>query len=257
MVNLIGKISRGSLMDQVYLPKNRPSAFAPGCYVELVPVLAPEKITPYFYKVVHIEPLKVEMIQTILSLAPDAGNVLICGSFLERGYGFHDIDVIVVNGSITGVAENIEKTLGIHAHVISLDNTSLSEGLSTDPLFCMLLSKFVARKRVIFRVQRRILPRLLDLHLLSSKPLFHEFEELDGDQKYKMIRNIVAMRLFIDYRNVDSESVNKEIERLLGRGSIQNIKKNMTRKKDVLPILLKLYRKVFNHLMGEIHAQSK
>jgi len=62
-MEIIGRISKGSRMDQVYIPKNR-AGLEVGSYVVIKPVKT-EKIIekPYFYNVEEIEPIKIKIIR--------------------------------------------------------------------------------------------------------------------------------------------------------------------------------------------------
>src|SRR3989344_8502675 len=102
MVELIGKVSKGSKMDQIYIPKKRES-IPVGSYV-VVKLLTTEKQKkkPYFYNV-SIEPIKVEIIKNIIGVIDkniDNENIIITGSFLEKGFQFNDIDVLIISGNI-------------------------------------------------------------------------------------------------------------------------------------------------------------
>ena len=86
-------------MDQVYLPKNR-SGFEIGSYIVIKP-LGTERIIekPYFYNIKDIEPVKAQMINEIFRIIDkniqDYENAILTGSFLDRGFNFNDIDIMV------------------------------------------------------------------------------------------------------------------------------------------------------------------
>ena len=99
-MEMISKVSRGSRMDQVYLPKNR-SGFSIGDYViirSFEPLKEIEKL--YFYNIDYIEPIKIQIIEHIFEIinkySDKYDNILVNGSFLEKGFHFNDVDILLI-----------------------------------------------------------------------------------------------------------------------------------------------------------------
>lgn len=258
-MELIAKISKGSKMDQIYLPKIR-SGFHTGQYVLIQPIEPSnkEKITPYFYGIKKLEPIKLKIIEEIFSLISkkaDYENIIITGSFLEKGFNFNDIDIIVIGKEIKNLNESIEKIAGIKTHLIFIDNKTLLKGLETDPLYQLMLSQCVSIKRIIYNIIPEINFQLLDLHLLKSKSLIDNFELFDGNEKYYLIRNMISILFFIKNKKVSQEQVNKEIEKLFNI-SIEKIKKNLL-SKDFIIKYKKIYSETFNFIMKEAKNEQK
>ena len=69
-MELIAKISKGSNMDQIYIPKNR-TGLPIGQYVIIAPLekelAKKQKFKPFFYNVSGLEPLKLEIIESIFN----------------------------------------------------------------------------------------------------------------------------------------------------------------------------------------------
>lgn len=257
MVNgIIARISRGSRMDQVYLPKNRPSAFNVGDYVVIAPALQQKQIAPYYYNTGHIEPIKAEIIQGILGNA-EAENIIISGSFLEKGFNFDDIDIIVLNGKGREIGQYVEGAFGLKAHIINMDYGALMAGLNTDPLFQVMLSRFAAKGRILLNIRPEINCKLLDMHLLKSKLLPEQFEHLNGKEKYKLTRNMIAIKLFINGEKATIDKVNREIEALFGKGTVKLLLDNMIEKTSFIDQYKAVYRKVFNAIMDGISLNAK
>ncbi|MDI6737939.1 MAG: hypothetical protein QME12_05500 [Nanoarchaeota archaeon] len=258
MVNeIIARVSRGSVMDQVYLPKNRPSALGIGEYVVIAPALKKKQIAPYYYNVQNIEPIKAEIIQGILSNI-DAENIIIAGSFLEKGFSFDDIDIIVINGEGKAIEEYAKTAFGLKAHIINMKYGTLREGLNTDPLFQVILSRFASKERLLLNIKPIINYKLLDMHLLKSKLLPEQFEHLNGKEKYKLARNMVAIKLFIEGKTATIEKTNKEIDNLFGKDAASKLLENTIEKAPFTAKYRDVYRKVFNAIMDGIsHAKQK
>ena len=120
-------------MDQIYLPKNR-NGFGIGSYVLLKPLTEekPEE-RPYLYNIKKIEPIKIQLANEILKIidkeTENNDNVIITGSFLEKGFNFNDIDILLITNSKldeSGLRQKIEETTKINIHLIILDNASFS-----------------------------------------------------------------------------------------------------------------------------------
>ena len=189
-MELISKISKGSKMDQIYIPKKR-NGFVTGSYVIIQNIKTPiQTKKPYFYNIKSIEPIKIEVIKQIMQIINktiSCENIIITGSFLDKGFNFNDIDIILINKNnlnIKVIKEEIEKSTGIKTHIIQTTNKTLIKGLSTDPLYQMMLSKYITKKRFIYKIKNKIKYKILDLHLLKSKILIDNFDILNGNEKY-------------------------------------------------------------------------
>lgn len=267
-MELVSRISKGTKMDQVYIPKNR-SGFSIGSYVVITPIetkKAAEK--PYFYNIKDIEPIKLDIINKMMDIidktASSYENIIITGSFLDKGLNFNDVDVILISEDkpeIEHVRNIIEKRIGIKTHIILLDSKALMHGLSTDPLYQMMLSKCISKKRFVYRATHNRAThkadyKILDLHLLKSKLLIDNFDILDGNEKYYLIRNMIAIFLYLQHKGVNKKIVDLEIERLFGI-TIEEIRKNILKKDAFLRKYTGMYKKIFNRIMDSIENGSK
>ena len=247
---IVGKVSKGTLMDQIYIPKERPLGFELGAPVVIKPLAEEEEIKPVYFNVSNLEPVKVMIIQKIFNEMSSLDNVIVTGSFLDRGFQFNDIDVILIDDkkiSPKKIQHHLNKQFDLNFHIIALDYNIVLKGLETDPLYQAMLSKYVAKKRLIFKYKNKINYKLLDLHLLKSRPLMENFDYLNGNQKYGMTRNLIAIFLFLDKRKISDETINSSIRGLLKEEPI-NIKQNLVNK----AVFLKEYKKVHNGLFHKI-----
>ena len=252
-MEIIAKISKGSKMDQVYIPKNRPGLEA-GSYVIIKQIeqkeTKPEIKRPFFYGLKAIEPIKLEIITKIFSLIRNHikgyDNIIIGGSFLNPGFQFNDLDILIITENKFNerlLKESIESAIGIKSHLIALSNKELQIGLSTDPLYILMLSNCISLKRLIYNIKREINYKILDLHLLKSEPLIYNFDITYGEEKYYLIRNLVAINLFIENKKLTRKSIEQEITRIFNLQSINDIKGNLLDKKRFLSIYKKIYEK--------------
>ena len=254
MVVLVSKISKGTLMDQIYIPKERPLGFELGMPVIIKPAIEETEIQPVYFNGSNLEPVKITIIKKIFSELDNFDNALITGSFLERGFLFNDIDVILIDNKkidVRKMERHLDKILGLNFHIIALNYSILIKGLETDPLYQAMLSRYVAKKRLILKYKNRINYKLLDLHLLKSKPLIENFNDLAGNQKYDMTRNLIAIFLFLNNKKISNEVINNTIKKLL-KENAANIRLNLMDKLAFLREYKKLYNSIFNKILERI-----
>ncbi len=256
-MEIISKISKGSKMDQVYLPKKR-HGFSIGSYVVIMPLeIQKEAEKPYYYNLPSLEPIKVNIINEIFALFSKSctyDNIIITGSFLEKGFHFNDVDVLLITEIKHGVQEmckRIQEQLGVHVHIIVMSINDLLKGLATDPLYSLMFSSCVAKKRFIYKPEREINYNLLDIHLLKSKTLINNYELLDGNEKWYLTRNMICILLFLENKKINNATLEKETQKLLGI-SVKDIKRNVISKLFVKNYKT-IYAKTFNKIMEHIH----
>ncbi len=241
-------------MDQVYIPKNR-NGFGIGDYVVVKEIEKSRIERPFFYNIDFVEPVKLEIIKEIIKIIDKNvknENVIITGSFLDKGFCFNDVDVIVVSEEKKNIEKLIIDKLKIKVHVLFLNNKELKKGLEIDPLYQMMLSRCIAKKRFIYNIKSKINYKILDLYLLKSKVLVDNFDFLDGNEKYYLIRNLVAIYLYLENKKIGKEKVDKEIERKFEK--IEKIKKNMLEKTSFLKKFKKMYDETFERVMDGING---
>ena len=267
-MEIISKISKGTNMDQVYIPKKR-IGFSIGSYVILKPLYeindkVDEKIL--FYNVNYLEPVKLTIINEIFSEVENNvenyENIIITGSFLDRGFNFSDIDILIIKeekinnsykgtyqNNITKIKEILGKKIGINIHIILIDIKTLLKGLSTDPLYQTMLSSCVSKKRFVYNIRRATNYKILDLHLLKSKLLIDNFDYLSGKEKYELLRNAVSISLFIENKKISKDNINHEINKMFGKQMDKKIKDNLIADKINF---LKKYKIYYNNLFSVI-----
>jgi len=255
-MELLARISKGTNMDQIYLPKSRPPGLEAGVYVRIEPVQKKTRFTPYYCNVRALEPLKIQVIQDIFDFIQTAENILITGSFLEKGFQFNDIDIVLINSTGAGLRLFLKEKFGLETHIISMNYDTLRTGLNTDPLFQMLLNKFVAKKRVFFNIKPELNYKLLDLHLLKSELLIDNFDYLSGNEKYKLVRNLFAIKIFIAGTHISQENVNKEIERYFGKGTVDSIRSNIVQKASFIKKYKNIYQELSNKILSRIKNEK-
>lgn len=251
-MEMISKISKGSKMDQIYIPKNR-IGLNVGEYVIITLVNKEKEIKKieklYFYGIKKIEPVKLKIIEEVFSIIRKINpeNIIITGSFLEEGFKFNDIDILVISEKEYSLSKEIKNKTGIETHIIFISNKSLFEGLKKDPMYQMMLSKCISKKRLFYKVKNEPNYRILDLHLLKSKVLFDNYDELNGEEKYYLTRNIICILLFIQNKKISKDSIEKEIKNIFGIKT-SDINDNKL-KRDFIKKYKEIYNSTFNLIL--------
>lgn len=249
---IIAKISKGTKMDQIYIQKQR-SGFTIGNYVKITPIYEKieEKRKLHFYGLKEIEPIKLDIINKIIEIiSTDVDNIIITGSFLETGFHFNDIDILLISEKkeeTNNIERKIKEELGIKAHILILSSKSLLEGLSTDPLYQSMLSRCISQNKLIFNIERKLKYKILDLHLLKSNLLIENFDILNGNEKYDLIRNLIAIYLFLHGKKTSVNLINNGIKKEFNLDT-EEIKQNMINKNK----FAKKYRKIYNETLIKI-----
>ena len=251
-MEIIAQISKGSKMDQIYLPKNR-LGYPIGQTVIISPITdklgKKQRFKPYFYDVKDLEPLKLEIIKEIFDIAESLRpeNILIAGSFLEPGFKFNDIDILIIKNEkidTKRIQERIDGLTRIKTHIISLSSETFFAGLSTDPLYRLMISKCVSKKRLTFKLKRNLDYKLLDYQLLKSEVLPDNFDFLTGNEKYYLTRNMVAILLFIQNKKLSKKFVDITIEKIFSI-KIKDIRDNVLERET----FSKKYKEVYSQIL--------
>ena len=241
-------------MDQIYIQKNR-IGFGIGEYVIIKPferesISKDKKI--YFYGVKYVHQIKLKIINELMSIIDnrikDYENIIITGSFLEEGFNFKDIDIILVTeNKIKKETEQIIKPkLDIDIHSILFDKESFQKALEIDPLWRLMISKCVSKKRLAPMPEKKLEYKYLDAQLIKSKILIENFDYLTGKEKYKLARNLMTIYLFIKNKKLSNESVEREIRKKFNI-EIEDLKNNILDKN-----FLKEYKNFYIKLENEI-----
>ena len=261
-MEIISKISRGTKMDQIYIPKNR-IGLELGTYVKIIPIEEEIIERPFFYNIKELEPVKLELLNKIFNIIKTITtyeNIIITGSFLEKGFDFEDIDVLLIKEEKIDekyLKNKIEDKIKIKVHIIKLSNLELIKGLSIDPLYQMILSKCISKKRLLYKVKNKIDYKLLDLHLLKSELLPINFDYLTGNEKYYLIRNTISIGLFLKNKKISKEIADSEIKKIFKLNNIKEIKDNILDKNEFLKKYKRIHKRIFNNIMKGIRDESK
>ncbi|MBI3623702.1 hypothetical protein HY212_06520 [Candidatus Pacearchaeota archaeon] len=251
-------------MDQIYINKKR-TGFNVGEYVIITPIGKKPIEKPCFYNLKDLEPIKIEIINKIIKIIKGKmknENIIITGSFLDKGFKFNDVDIIIIKGSNAkdssskGIKNEIGIQTGIKAHIIHLTNKELLDGLSTDPLYRLMLNKCVSKKRLIYNIKKKINYKLLDLHLLKSKILIDSYNLLNGGEKYYFLRNMVAIYLFLENKKISKDSIEKEIKTAF-QLDVEKIRQNLIDKEGFIKKYKSMYNEVSNKIFEGVKNGSK
>ena len=92
--------------------------------------------------------------------------------------------------------------------------------------------------------------------MLKSKALIDGFDFLTGNEKYKLTRNLIAIKLFIEGKKISAETANDKIDKYFGKEAVKNIKENLLNRSFVKKYW-ELYNKIFKDILAGIENDSK
>ena len=252
-------------MDQIYIPKIRPG-LSIGQYVIVKPLMEEKPVERlYFRNINNLEPMKLEIIKEIIKIIDkniENENIIIAGSFLDKGFNFNDIDIIIITKigknekSQNNIKREIIEKINIEPHLLILNKKILFHGLSKDPLYLLMLSRCISKKRFVYKIKKIINYQLLDLHLLKSKILINNFDILNGSEKYYYLRNAVAISFFLENKKINKNSIEKEIKRIFSL-DINKIRQNLMNKENFIKKYRLMHNKVYEKILEGIKNGSE
>lgn len=261
---LIKKISRGTRFNQVYLKKNEGLWFEPGRSVIISPlegsIPADTQIFEYNTSLDSIKKEIARKIFRIIGSICSYSNILITGSFLETGFGFDDVDIIILDPG--PVQEDRLKSMigeiGIKPHLMMMGRKSLDKGISRDPLFRMMAARYVSVRRILLKKEKSVDYRLLDIHLAKNRNLIDGYGLLSIGQRKKLLRDFISIKLFAENKEVTTKDIEKEAERLFGKQIIERLfyYADDEAKKKFLSVLKKEFNKLEGVLIGNAAKQA-
>lgn len=252
-MEIISKISKGSKMDQIYLPRNR-VGFPIGSYVKIVPVVKPKRAAFFYYGVKDIEPLKISIITEIISLIEkytQPENIIITGSFLEDGFTFNDIDVLLITEEkeIKNLQRILEEKVKMKIHLFFMTNNTFNKKRTIDPILALMLSKCITTARLPPIKKRELNYKLLDMLLLPCETFPLNYEQYSGKEKYYYLRSLFTIAAFIDGDKISKEELDKGIEDFF-TVTVEDIKQNLIEDKQAFIKKFKsMYSRTFNKIM--------
>lgn len=114
-----------------------------------------------------------------------------------------------------------------------------------------MLSKCISKKRIIINEKRKINYKLLDINLLKSNSLIDNFDILNGEEKYYLTLNMIAILLFIQNKKLTKKIVEDTIEKTFNI-KIEKIKYNLIEKSTFIKKYKEVYKKTFDLILQNI-----
>ncbi|MBU2639455.1 MAG: hypothetical protein KKG75_01970 [Nanoarchaeota archaeon] len=253
-MEIISKISKGSKMDQIYIPKNR-TGLNIGSYVKIVQIEEEKQvIKPYFYDIKEIEPVKLEIIDKIFKII-NYGAIIITGSFLEKGFNFKEIDILIITEDKINVEKKIKDEIKIDVHIVYMTEEEFKRALTIDPIWRLMLKRCISNKRLQPLPKTKPDFRYLDIQIIKSNQLIGNFNYLNGKEKYKLTRNLMAIYLFLKSKNLSKKKIDEEIEKKF-KIDIEDLRDNIV-SKDFLRRYKNFYSKFENEIIKNAAKQKK
>jgi len=265
VIKLIKKISKGTRFNQIYLQKNEGIGFEPGKAVIITPLtyILDKELSIFEYNV-KLDSLKKEIVKKIFKIIENTGyydNIIITGSFLNKGFNFEDIDMIIINPKDIDqdtLKNSIKQSIGIAPHLILIDSKSFNKGIKRDPLFRLMINRYVSIKRAIFRKDKEINYKLLDIYLLKNKNLIDGYDLFNIKQRKKLLRDFISIKLFAENKEITINNVEKETEKIFGKDIIERLfyYGDSEIKQKFIEKLKKEFDKLENNILKNVSKQA-
>ena len=177
MENLVftRKVSKGSMFNQVYIPKEYEKMLEPGDVVEIRLIEKKAAFLSYGKDLV-LSDYKKNLIKDIfafLSKTQKPENILVVGSFLTKVIGYNDIDIILIKEDKTDT--NIEKelinTFNQRFHLLIYSNNELISLIKKCPVTRTMLSNYVSYKQPDFSNEKLIDEKYLKFLLMMPEDI--------------------------------------------------------------------------------------
>lgn len=228
--NIVKKISKGSRFNQIYLKKNEGIGFEPYQEVLITPLQDVIRSEPTVFQYnIKLDTIKKEIVKSIFKIIIDnitSGNILITGSFLNKGFNFNDIDILIIDGKKVNkgiLKRKIIESIGIRPHIIEISMKNLIIGINRDPLFLLMVDRYVSNQRLIFKKKRDINYRLLDAYLVRCKNLVDGFDAYSIEQRKKILRDFISIKLFVEKKELTLKNIELEVNKIFGRKTMDKM----------------------------------
>jgi len=215
-MGFVGKVSKGSVFNQIYIPKNLRWEFEAGSLVE---VKLLEKRLHYSRKFA-ISEFKEKLIKEIFSFLESFGvkQIIIAGSFLKEKIDYRDIDLLLVVDRRGEKFENvvykklIEK-LNLKFHLLFFDEESFIKLQESCPLTRSMLYYSISNKKIEKR-GRKIDENHIKFLLMMPEDLLKI--KVNTRVFYDSLRRLVAIEKFLSSKEEDPSEINKDLKDELG-----------------------------------------
>lgn len=256
-MKFIHQISRGSLFNQIYIPKEAEGIFEVGDIVEVR--LLKKKSRIYCPKTMKkLSEFKEKLIKEIFSSLVkfhEIKQAFIVGSFLIEKVEYNDIDLLLITAKkIEGIEEKIYNYLTdkfqLKFHIISFPESSFLNLEKICPLTRSMLYYFVSNKKFELAKEIKIDKNHLEFLLMMPEDLL----KIKANSRvfYDNIRRLVTIHNFLQNKSLNPIEINKGTDVLVGDFLYSQLKNNELINEKDLAFLRKIIKKQLSEIRKKL-----
>jgi predicted nucleotidyltransferase len=247
-MKFIHQVSKGSRYNQIYIPKDAEGIFEVGDTVEVR--LLRKKLELFCSKSpLQLPEFKKSLIKQIfssLSNFHEISQVFIVGSFLTEKSDYNDIDLLVISKQKSELLEKkvfsyLTEKFQLKFHILSVSQESFINLQKICPLTRSMFYYFVSNKK--FHPEQEIIIDKKHIEFLLMMP--EDLLKINANSRtfYDNIRRLIAIRRFLEKKDLDSVKINQELKELLGEALYSRLKNNEAINNDMLKKLRGIIKK--------------
>lgn len=222
------KVSKGSRFNQIYIPKYLENDIQVGDEVEVR--LIKKQVNLYYSKELkQLSDFKEKLIKDVFSLINSKGisDVFIVGSFLFKKVDYKDIDIVIITKKTTkdeSIYNQLVDKFNLKFHVISIEKERFEYLLKSCPLTRTMFNQYISNKKTELNKEKTIDKKHLKFLLMMPEDLLEI--RLNNRVFYDNLRRLITIENFLDNKEFDLESINKELKKLTGDNLYERMQNN-------------------------------
>ena len=229
------KISKGGRFNQVYIPKEMEEIFEVGDIVQ-VKLLKKKEQLHYSKTLKKLGEFKERLIKEIFSSLKafsEIKQIFVVGSFLTEKIEYKDIDIIIISSKKQkGIKSCIEEKVYAHLvdrfqlkfHVLAMQEDYFFRLLEICPLTRSMLHYFISNKK--FEISQNTMLDKKHISFLLMMPQDLLKISVNSRAFYDSIRRIIAIRRFLENKELDSAMIDLELKSLFNELLYHQLKNN-------------------------------
>jgi len=256
-MKFIHQVSKGSLYNQIYIPKEAENIFEAGDIVEVK--LLKKKSFLYFSKALkNIGEFKEKLVKEIFSFLvkfSEIKQVFTVGSFLTEKVDYNDIDLLIITEKkINGIEEKVYTQLidkfQLRFHIISFPESSFLNLQNICPLTRSMLYYFVSNKKFEISQETKIDKQHLQFLLMMPEDLL----KIKANSRifYDNIRRLVTLSNFLENKSLNPVEISKKTSVLVGNFLCSQLRNNELINENDIEFLRKIIKKYLNKIRKKL-----
>lgn len=240
----VGKVSKGSKFNQIYIPNDFKETIEAGDTVE-VKLLKKKQNLFLSNNDFFLSDFKKKLIKDIFSELNRYKNIhtaFVIGSFLSEIVDFNDIDIILISDKTDESKIYHELTVKFNQkfHIISYKEDQLKQLLKICPLTISMFTNFISDKKVDLRQKTYINKKHLKFLLMMPEDLLKI--EMQSKVYFDNLRRLIVIERFLENKSLDIQSISNNLKKEIQIELYNKIKQNERINDDELKLIRKIIK---------------